>query len=260
MLRKVKDILGSTIRATDGDIGSVRDLYFDDHEWSVRYMVVETGPWLFGKQVLISPDSMEQFNWEDRALYVSLTTEQVKNAPDVDLAQPISREQARDVNMYYGWSLHWLGFGDIAAPAGAPGAYTGIEAAEPRRGRQWAEPRDHTPEPENETTLRSAREVMGYDVQASDEKVGNLEDIFVDEASWRIHYLVVDTGGLLPGKQVLIAREWVQRFDWARSEVYVDIPRDRIETAPEYDPEDVIRREYEDRLYEHYQFPRPWAM
>ncbi len=58
MLRNAKDLHGFKIRATDGELGTVDQLYFDDETWAIRYLMVETGGWLGGRRVLISPISV----------------------------------------------------------------------------------------------------------------------------------------------------------------------------------------------------------
>ena len=55
MLRSIKQLHGAKLGASDGEIGHVKDFYFDDQNWAVRYVVADTGSWLPGRQVLISP-------------------------------------------------------------------------------------------------------------------------------------------------------------------------------------------------------------
>ena len=84
MLRTIKELHEYAIGAVDGVIGHVKDLYLDDKDWVVRYLVVDTGGWLSDKKVLISPMAIGKPNWAQEVLPVSITKEQVRNSPDVD--------------------------------------------------------------------------------------------------------------------------------------------------------------------------------
>ncbi len=94
MLRTAGNLKGVTIEAMDGDIGSVQDLYFDDQTWTVRYVVVDTGTWLPGRQVLISPFAFQVVQGASR-LRTSLTKEQVRDSPSIDSGSSC-RPAARD--------------------------------------------------------------------------------------------------------------------------------------------------------------------
>ena len=101
MLRSMKDLENYAIRATDGNIGHVKDFYFDDEAWVVRYLVVETGTWLSSRKVLISPIAIGQLNWADKIPPVSITREQVKNSPDIDTDKSVSRLPPKGLTKSY---------------------------------------------------------------------------------------------------------------------------------------------------------------
>ena len=109
MLHSVRDLPSYTIGATDGDIGSVADVYFDDQTWTVRYIVADTGNWLPGRRVLISPLSVEEPSWSLRRLGVRLTKGEVKDSPEIDTAQPVSRQHELTLATYYGLAPYWVG-------------------------------------------------------------------------------------------------------------------------------------------------------
>ncbi len=110
-LRTVKDLRGYAIRATDGVIGKVDDLYFDDEDWAIRYLVVDTGGWLSGRKVLISPIAIGQPDWLDGVLPVALTKAKVEHAPDIDTRKPVSRQHEAVYLGYYGYPFYWGGAG-----------------------------------------------------------------------------------------------------------------------------------------------------
>src|SRR3954464_11269821 len=103
MMRKVRDLRGYAIRATDGDIGTVHDFYFDDEHWGIRYLVVDTGTWLSGRKVLISPMAIGSPDWIIQQLPVSLTKAQVTRSPDIDTRKPVSRQHEAEYSRYYGY-------------------------------------------------------------------------------------------------------------------------------------------------------------
>jgi hypothetical protein len=108
MLRSIADLTGYAIRTIDADIGQVSDFYFDDETWTIHYLVVDTGNWLPGRQVLISRPALGQPDWETQQFPVGLSRQQVKDSPDIDLARPVSRQQELERHAYYHWPIYWL--------------------------------------------------------------------------------------------------------------------------------------------------------
>src|SRR5262249_61823520 len=100
MLRAASHLKGTSIAATDGEIGSVQDLYFDDLTWTIRYLVVDTGTWLPGRQVLISPRSVRSITGDEK-IPVALSKEQVKNSPSVEADKPVNRQYEEEQSRYY---------------------------------------------------------------------------------------------------------------------------------------------------------------
>ena len=244
MLHRMEEVRKTKIHAKDGDIGHVDEFYFDDEKWTVRYLVIDTASWIFGRKVLISPFSVESVAWGDSRVHLNLTKDQIKNAPDIDTAKPISRLQESEYNRYYGIPYYWGGtgmWGNAALPAAIP---VGLEPSERMTD-------DERAALEN-THLRSSNEVIGYGIQASDGSIGHVEDFVFEDDTWAIRYVIVDTKNLLPGKKVMLSTQWVSSVDWDESAVYMNLSKDQIRNAPEYDPSQPIGRDYEQRLYEHY--------
>jgi hypothetical protein len=252
MLRSVNDLTGLTIGATDGDIGSVKNFYFDDQHWTIRYLVVDTGGWLSGRRVLISPFAIRGLDAAHDRLLVNLTKTQVERSPDIDTHRPMSREAEIAFSRYYGYPYYWPGpfaWGADPYPIFVP---------PPSEVR--AEVQDHLERQEVEDQhLRSTAEVGHYDIHAVDGDIGHVHDFLIDDRSWTIRYPVVDTRNWWPGKKVLISPAWIQEVSWARSSVFVGLTRDTIRNAPEYNPDRPIDREYEDQLYGYYGRPRYWS-
>lgn len=249
MLRRMEDLYGLSVRATDGDAGTVRDVYFDDQEWTVRYLVVDTGGWLGGRRVLISPVAVKKTEWGVGELHVGLTKSQVEHSPDIDLEKPVSKQQIIDLHEYYGWPAFWGG--SMMMGTATPGVYPMIMAAADQVEREMRE-EGPSEKYRGDPHLRSARVVSGYDIQAIDGEIGHVDDFFVGDSDWIIRYLVVDTRDWLPGREVLVSPEWVQRVDWVETAVQLALTREEIETSPDYDSSAPPQRDYEARLHDHY--------
>jgi hypothetical protein len=253
MLHSSKNLRKFHVHAQDGDIGAITDAYFDDDRWTLRYLVVKTGGWLSGREVLVSPYSVSAVDDGDRSIVTRLTRAQVEASPSIDVAKPISRQQEADYLSYYGYPLYWpyatlWAWG--AVPVIVPPDPRVVEELEAER-RQAADTAD--------THLRSVRDSMGYHIQATDEPVGHAEDYLFEDDSWAIRYLVVDTRNWLPGRHVLVSTQWIREVSWPERSVAVDLSRSAIENSPEYDPDNLPSRSYETDLHKHYARPGYWS-
>jgi hypothetical protein len=249
MLRNATHLKGFTIRATDGDLGTVDQLYFDDETWAIRYLTVDTGGWLGGRQVLISPISVVQTKWTARRLDVALTKKQVENSPGIDTHQPVSRQHEAAYFGYYGYPYYWGGpylWGPAIYPSGVAVSASAAAMAD-RIGQESMD-----------SHLRSTEAVTGYDIEAIDGEIGHLDGFVVDDEAWSIRYIEVATRNWWPGKKVLVSPAWIERVNWADSKVSVGLSREAIQNAPEYVESEPITREYENRLYFHYGRPPYW--
>src|SRR5262245_2371401 len=250
-MRTAGELKGGTIEAMDGDIGSMQDLYFDDQSWTVRYVVVDTGAWLPGRQVLISPFAFQAVPGASR-LRTSLTKKQIEDSPPLDTDRPVNRYCEREFARYYGHPYYSAGpyrWGALAYP-GVP-----LNSPQPSADEQELLARERE---SGDPKLRSARDVMGYYISATDGDLGHVEDFLVDDETWAIRYIIVDTRNWLPGRHVLISPEWIKQVSWEDSKVYVDLEKRHIEAAPEFDPSMPLAREHEERLYDHLGRSKYW--
>lgn len=245
MLRSARHVLGYTCAATDGEIGKVKDMLLDDLSWSVRYFVVNTGNWLVGRQVLLSPASFGTPDWMAQTLPIRLTRKQIEESPPLEYDRPVSRQLEHSVAAYYGWPIYWGG------PATATMAIPVMQEEALRREAG-------TVGEEGDPHLRSLKEISGYHLQARDGEIGHLEDLIVDDADWRTRYLVVDTRNWIPGRKVLVAPHWFTGIDWAARVIAVDLDKERIKNSPPYEPDAPVNRGYEERLYDFYGRPAYW--
>lgn len=222
MLKTLKSLRDCTLSAIDGEIGAVRDLFFDHDHWTVRYLVVNTSGWLFGRDVLILPRSLGNLDNFQRTIPVDLTRQQIKDSPDVDTDQPITRVDEIKYHRYMGYPFYW---GGIAGPL--PGAIPAIP--EP----QYPATED-VPSPAAETHLRSAKELEGYTVEALDGQIGHVDELLITPQDWRIVYLVLKTKNWLPGKSVVVPTHSFRQVDWRNRSIEVTLTRDQVKAAPEF--------------------------
>ena len=235
MLRSTKQLKGYTLRATDGELGKVSDLYFDDQDWTVRYLVADTGGWLTGRLVLISPRSLGTADPTGEALQVSLTQEQIEKSPPTTEDQPVSRQYEAEFHDYYGYPYYW---GQPYLGAAAGGAMVSTPAqAPPATVPQGTAPTEavHERERRGDPHLRSAGEVTGYHIEAMNGDIGHVEDFLVDDESWRIERMVIDTRDWLPGKKVVVSPRDIGEVHWPDRVVRVARRREEIENGPEFD-------------------------
>lgn len=246
MLRSANDLRGHAILATDGVIGTVDDLYFDDDDWAVRYLVVDTGGWLSGRKVLLSPHAIGHPDWLDRQVPVSLTKAQVAASPDIDTHKPVSRQSEADYYNYYGYAPYWNGT-DLWGTGGYPaGVATNLQTGQSMVSRRAA---THAP---CDSHLRSCRSVVGHHVHAKDGDIGHIDDMLVDDTSWAIRYAIVNTSNWWGGHRVLVAPLWIDNVDWVEAKVTVDLTREAIQSAPPYDAAAQLDRQQELAIHEHY--------
>ncbi len=246
MLIKSKSLKGYKINAMDADIGRVKEFFFDDRFWTIRYLVVETGNWFNSKQVLISPYFIQTVDYESELVNVNLTKQQVADSPAYDSDLPVSRQYEEEYTIYYGTPYYW-------GSTNMWGSYPYII----RDRELWK--RDENKENSWNPNLRSSKEVLDYDFQAIDGEIGHVDDFIINDDTWTIRYLVLDTKSWLPGRKVLISTEWIDRISYDESKVFVDLSRETIRNVPEYNEDEVLTREHENVLHQHFNRQGYWV-
>lgn len=241
MKRSVKSLIGYAIGATDGELGKVKEFYFDDKTWTARYLIVETGNWLSGRKVLISPEALLTPDWENEVFPVNLTKEQIKNSPDIDTEKPVSRQQEIKLYGHYPWTNYW---GEESYGVGMPVSMFQV--------LQSDQDNPDDKESDDNPHLRSTKKVTGYRIMATDGEIGNVEDFIIEVSNWKLDFMIVDTGHWFPGKKVLISPKWIKELKWDTSTVIVNTSVEHVKNSPEYDPKQTISEVYEAKLYNHY--------
>jgi len=253
MLRHESEINGYAIHASDGLIGTVSDFLFDDDTWLLRWLVIDTGNWLPGHKILLPPSALADVNHMGRQFSVKLTKQQVKECPDVESDLPVSRQSEADIYSYYGWAPYWGAgsyLGMVAYGGGVVGATAGTNPSLELMQRE--KEIDDAQRGKDDPALRSANEVTGYRIHASDGEIGHVDDLLVEDEDWSIHYLIVDTKEWWPGKKVLISPLSVRKIEWADRQVNLGADRQKIKDSPAYDPSMTVDPIYENNHHNHY--------
>jgi hypothetical protein len=230
MLQSIKQLYRDKLGASDGEIGHVNDSYFDDQNWAVRYLVADTGAWLPGRQVLLSPHAFgTSLHESGKLLLVNLTRKQIENSPSIDLHKPVSRQYEEEYYRYYGWPHYWQGDGLWGMsgfpilelpPNHVPGKSAAASGVQPKN------PDAH---------LRSTRAVNGYHLRACDGIAGHVCDFMMGTQSWAICQLIVKIGHRFSGKEVSISVGKVDRISYEESTVYVNLTTEAVEQSSTYD-------------------------
>ncbi len=249
MLWTASSLTGYAIEATDGEIGTVSDLLFDDRGWIMRWLVVETGSWLSGRKVLLPLSALGQPDLARSHFPATLTMQQVRDSPALDTDQPVSRQAEAQLYDFYGWNPYW-GSGSLstdnlmAIPSGME-----MLSAEPGLRVPGAADSRAT---EGDPHLRSMSAVTGYHIEAIDGEIGHVEGFLVDAADWRIRYIIVNTRNWWPGQKILVAPHSVTTIEWPASLVHLNLTSEKIRGGPRYDPTVTVDSAYDKAFLTYY--------
>lgn len=230
MLIKITALEQWRVEATDGTVGSIVDLLFEDETWALRYLIVRTGSWLSSKRVLVSPDAVHREKGEFGLVRVALTRAQIRNCPDIDTDKPVSRLSEIAFHRHYDFPPYWSGTGTGVSNMGPVTVPIPALSLDYRGEESILTEAEHSPEAE-QSHLRSSREVVGYQVQATDGDAGDIDDMAVDDEDWTIRYLVVDTKRWWPGGQVLVDPSTVREIDFDERKVLLNVDKSHLQSV-----------------------------
>ncbi|MCX6865482.1 MAG: PRC-barrel domain-containing protein [Verrucomicrobia bacterium] len=219
MINKFKTLRGCQLDGLDGEIGAVREFYFDDLDWAIRYLVADTGDWLKGRQVLISPNALARAIQDARPIAIGLTQEQIENSPLLNIDMPVSRQFEEAYYGYYGWPAYWSG-----SPLWGTDTERGCERENRRKSTQGTT----TPD---ELHLHITADIWSCHIHDGNGEIGNVDDLIIDDETWTIRFFIINTQTWWPGKKVLVAPQWITCVDWGDSKVLINLPNE----IPEFD-------------------------
>jgi hypothetical protein len=255
MLWSASAIKGYAIAASDGQLGTVSDFLFEDTSWSIRWLVVDTGNWLSGRKVLLPPSALGHPNAAERVFSVELAMQQVKDSPDIDTEQPVSRQIEAGIYDYYGWSPYWgmgLYMGGYGYAGSSMAASSYLDAM--RHSEKTVDPSrdagDDPPQDAGDPHLRSIDAVTGYHIHASDGEIGHLRDMLLEVADWTVRFLVVDTKNWWAGQTVLVSPQSAQQINWHDRLINLDVDRQKVKDSPPYDASMTVDGAHEARFHD----------
>jgi hypothetical protein len=228
MLINTHHIYGTSVVATDKMAGTVRDLLFDDRTWEVKFLVVHSGRWLTGHSELLTPDVVDHADWMARQLSVRLTEDEVVHSPPPEEHPPASRGRDFQQSKLIAWDAYWTG---------------------------WLDDSEEVSDPH----LDSVKEVTGYHLETDNGEIGHVTDFLVDDETWTLRYVVMDTRNWLPGKHALVVPSLVESIDWTERKLHVHLTRDKLRDAPSFEVAVPVTRDYEERLCEYYGVEGYWS-
>jgi hypothetical protein len=246
-------LTGCAIEANDGRIETVKTLLFDDTTWKIRWLVIDAGHWLTGRQVLVHPSAIGTANHRLQHLPVNLTKSQLEASPDIRQDKPVTMQMESHLYSYYGWDPYWgpdfydadiAGFGMIDGYGMSDGGAHRRELDTSQRGSDAGDPH-----------LRRLASVQGYHIHATDGSIGHVGNFLLDDATWTIRYMLVDTRNWWFGAHVLIAPYAVRSIDWNSGEIRLNVMRAQVKTSPPWEPVNLVETMDERGLHEHYGWP-----
>lgn len=225
MIRNVKKIIGYTLGTIDGKIGEVKDFYFDDKTWTIRYLIVETGSLFFKRKVLISTQALVPPDWDKEILPVNLNIQQVENSPEIDIEKPVSRQQEMELNKHYSWK-------DYRTEDFNVGSINN-----------------------EDQHLRSFVEVTNYKVKANNGEVGKINDFLIDDTTWKINFIVADALLTPPAKFVPVLSKLIKEIQWENATILIDSTVEKIKNSPQYFTDEPIDEAYVESVYNYCGIP-----
>lgn len=225
-LYQVNQLQRMNLNAADGRVGPIEEIFVDDHDWAVRYLLIDEAeqPNHSGK-LLVPTLAVDEVEESGGTIWVQLTRDQIANSPAFSHDQGLSRQYETEFYRYYRWPRYWQS---------AVGNGSGVQ------------------------TLINNADLEQYRVAAEGEVFGTICGLVVDVRHWRLRYLEV-VRHPEQASRILISPEWIASLDRARSRIEVNLTRGLMDSAPAYDPRYPLDADYERRLLAHYGKPRSWG-
>lgn len=233
MKHNIENVVGWELGALDGEIGKIKEFYFEDQTWTIRYLIVETGNWLLGRKVLISPEAVVRLDFKNEMLEVKLTKEQIENSPDINSDKPVSRQHEDELYQYYGIGNYWMG----SLWSGGMGTSGMMRTTNLPLEDEIRKSTLEEDESEKNTHLRSTHSLNGYHVKSAGNEIGEVDDFIFDDSNWKIDFVIVKAGGWFSEKKILIQASVVKEINWKTSSINITATTDELKNNSAYDAE-----------------------
>lgn len=227
MLHPLSKLNKATVITTDNETGEAADLFFDERDWAVRYLVVNIGTWLFGRTTLIAPAAIQAVEWNKKKISLNLTRKQIEKSPAIDTRAPIPRQRELEIFTFYGWQEYWPASSFTSVPPLPPHAHP----LQPIRSMEdeLAAPPEHFEDPH----LRRLAEARSCKLLAADGEAGKIVDLLVDDSDWAIRFILVATRP--EGREIAVPIARLGRARWSERQLTTDLANESLQSAPAYD-------------------------
>ncbi|MGD8412600.1 MAG: PRC-barrel domain-containing protein [Candidatus Latescibacterota bacterium] len=219
MMMRAKEILGTTVRSADGEIGKVKDILFDSEEWVVRYVVVDTWDWLPERKLIIPPAVLKSPATRLRSFDVPMDKREISRGATLRDGDVLTRRVEASVFEQFKLAPYWA----VRVPGG--GAMIADQVA------------SHDDEgADAQTPLKSFRETAGFEILAGDGPIGRMVDFFVDDQSWSVAEVAVDTTDWLRDGSAVLKSRWFTGVDTRRRKMTLNKTSEEVENDPGFKP------------------------
>lgn len=244
MKLRIDLLKGFHLQAQDGEIGKMKDILIDDHQWGGRWMVADTGDWLPGRKVLLSPISFEEPDTDAKCIPVRMTQKEIEESPPLEEDAPVSLQYEKTFYDQFYWPYYWIG-GGLWANETEP-IYL-----DPDRNQEEIDTELESDPEHQQHVLRSADELKNYQVTSSrtfDEDVlGTVTDLVIDTRTWAVPYLILQNRSLMPSKKILVPQDRVVQTDWHKHNIQLNLEENVFGIAPGLEDTECISPEMEER-------------
>lgn len=226
MVWRILEFQNSRVFALDGEVGRVRDVYFDEATWRVQYLVIDTGGWLPGRKVLISPRSVELIDEVLHTVSLSVTQARLQASPGVPVDKLVARRDQMGLSRVCSYPSYWARqwTNALRPRVSFPEASDALEPA----------PSDLERQPHGDSHLSSARAISAYSCNALDGGTARVADLLLD-ATWSIRFLLLATNKRRSPRRWLIDKTAVTQVDRGNRCLEVDWTRRQIDRPSLFD-------------------------
>ncbi|WP_339228887.1 PRC-barrel domain-containing protein [Oceanobacillus sp. FSL K6-2867] len=221
MMRLTSQAKHYNIHATDGELGKIKDFYFDDHNWEIRYAIVDTRKWLPGRKVLLSPNAFFEVDEANESVNVEYDKLMIRNSPPVPENEDLTKDKENHLINYFGWNSYT----DNALPHAGRGLLgtfpvTGVENGPPPEEPHLDRNEGYH---EQDNYLRSEDETIDFKVHAKDGKIGRIADMIYDTSKWKIEYIVVRSSrSIVENEFYIFHTRQINTADWFEKDLYIN--------------------------------------
>lgn len=230
MRRSLKELLGYSIKATDGHHGDINDFLFDGNNWIINYIHADLGTIFKDKKVIIPRMFWKNPSWINQNFEVSLSIKDIENGPLIDEYLPVSKQYEKELLKHFDLQSHIMRFQSQSVLQTAGNIHL-----------ENAFTKSVSEDYENKGSLRSFREVCNYSIRTKDGFKGKLNDLIIDDSNWEVKYIIIDLNGSIPwSRKVLINVNWIERISYPKKSIKINLNSDSLLNSKDFNPNELV--------------------